>query len=85
MKRIYSAELTAFDTIDMDGEKYEYQMEERSEAETDYQSAIDYVNEFLLDQADGLEIVEDAIIKDAPSGAVVVGYDGKSQEIYWAE
>lgn len=88
MKKIMYAMLNAAGATDAAGNDAEYQFCETSEAECGREwdgDVLGYVAN--LDLEDGFEIVEagSITINNKPEGAILVAFEGKPSEIFWAE
>ena len=88
MKKIMYAMLNAAGATDDAGNDAEYQLGETSEAEYGREwngDVLGYVAN--LDLEDGCEIVEAGsfTIHNKPEGAILITFEGKPSEIFWAE
>ena len=88
MKKIMYAILNTNGATDADGNDTEYQLGETSEAEYGREwngDVLGYVAN--LDLEDGCEIVEAGsfTIHNKPEGAILITFEGKPSEIFWAE
>ena len=88
MKKIMYAMLNAAGATDADGNDTEYQLGEINEAEYGREwdgDVLGYVAN--LDLEDGCDIVEDGrfTIHNKPEGALLITFEGKPSEIFWAE
>ena len=88
MKKIMYAMLNAAGATDAAGNYTEYQLGETSEAEYGREwngDVLGYVAN--LDLEDGCDIVEAGrfTIHNKPEGAILVAFEGKPYEIFWAE
>lgn len=88
MKKIMYAGLEPTLSMDTDGNYNEYQLGEHHEAEYGREwdgDVLGYV--YNLDSEDGDEIVEEinVTIHNEPEGAIMITFNGKPSEIYWAE
>lgn len=88
MKKIMYAMLNAAGTTDADGNYTEYQLGETHEAEYGREWDGDVTGYVAnLDLEDGCEIVEagSITIHNKPEGAILITFEGKPSEIFWAE
>ena len=88
MKKIMYAILNTNGATDADGNNAEYQLGEINEAEYGREwngDVAGYVANFDLE--DGCEIVEAGsfTIHNKPEGAILIAFEGKPSEIFWAE
>ena len=88
MKKIMCAILNTNGATDADGNDTEYQLGEINEAEYGREwdgNVLGYVEN--LDLEDGCEIVEAGgfTIHNKPEGAILIAFEGKPSEIFWAE
>ena len=88
MKKIMCAMLNAAGATDVGGNDAEYQLGEINEAEFGREwdgDALGYVAN--LDLEDGCDIVEAGsfTIHNKPEGAILITFEGKPSEIFWAE
>ena len=88
MKKIMCAMLNTNGATDAGGNDAEYQLGEINEAEFGREwngDVLGYVAN--LDLEDGCEIVEAGsfTIHNKPEGAILVAFEGKPSEIFWAE
>ena len=88
MKKIMYAMLNAAGATDDDGNDAEYQLGEINEAEYGREwdgDILGYVEN--LDLEDGFEIVESGsfTIHNKPAGAILITFEEKPSEIFWAE
>lgn len=88
MKKIMYAGLEPTLSMDIGGNYNEYQLGEHHEAEYGREwdgDVLGYVHN--LDLEDGCEIVEAGsfTIHNEPEGAILITFEGKPSEIFWAE
>ena len=88
MKKIMYAMLNTAGTADAAGNDAEYQIGEINEAEYGREWGGDVTGYVAnLDLEDGFEIVESGsfTIHNKPEGAILIAFEGKPSEIFWAE
>ena len=88
MKKIMYAMLNTTGTADAAGNDAEYQLGEINEAEYGREWNGDVTGYVAnLDLEDGCEIVEAGsfTIHNKPEGAILITFEGKPSEIFWAE
>lgn len=88
MKKIMYAMINTNGATDADGNDTEYQLGETHEAEYGREWDGDVTGYVAnLDLEDGCEIVEAGsfTIHNKPEGAILITFEGKPSEIFWAE
>ena len=88
MKKIMYAMLNTNGATDADGNDTEYQLGEINEAKYGREWNGDVAGYVAnLDLEDGFEIVEagSITIHNKPEGAILVAFEGKPSEIFWAD